>query len=128
MTEQTEQTAHVEQAEGAGQPAAPVVRRVDARHRYEILVAEERAGLTAYRDRGDRRVFFHTEIDDAYAGQGLASILVEQALNDVRATGMRIVPVCPYVAKFLKKHEEFADITDAVTPEVLQWLDGELGR
>ncbi|MFB8403240.1 GNAT family N-acetyltransferase [Streptomyces sp. NPDC055912] len=106
----------------------PVVRRVDPRHRYEILVGDQRAGLTAYRDRDDRRVFFHTEIDDAYAGQGLASILVEQALTDVRASGMRIVPVCPYVAKFLKKHEEFADITDPVTPEVLQWLEGQLAR
>ncbi|MFB7391107.1 GNAT family N-acetyltransferase [Streptomyces sp. NPDC056191] len=106
----------------------PVVRRVDPRHRYEILVGDQRAGLTAYRDRDDRRVFFHTEIDDAYAGQGLASILVEQALTDVRASGKRIVPVCPYVAKFLKKHEEFADITDPVTPEVLQWLEGQLAR
>ncbi|MFB7212927.1 GNAT family N-acetyltransferase [Streptomyces sp. NPDC056255] len=106
----------------------PVVRHVDARHRYEILVDDNRAGLTAYRDRDDRRVFFHTEIDDAYAGQGLAAILVEQALTDVRASGMRIVPVCPYVAKFLKKHEEFADITDPVTPEILTWLDGQLGR
>ncbi|MFF8506854.1 GNAT family N-acetyltransferase [Streptomyces sp. NPDC015492] len=106
----------------------PVVRRVDPRHRYEILVDEQRAGLTAYRDREDRRVFFHTEIDEAYAGRGLASILVEQALTDVRASGMRIVPVCPYVAKFLKKHEEFADITDPVTPEVLEWLDGVLKR
>ncbi|MFF8378378.1 GNAT family N-acetyltransferase [Streptomyces sp. NPDC015661] len=107
---------------------APVVRRVDARHRYEILVDGERAGLTAYRDRDDRRVFFHTEVGDAYAGQGLAAILVEQALTDVRASGMRIVPVCPYVAKFLKKHEEFADITDPVTPEVREWLDGQLRR
>ncbi|MFE6222572.1 MULTISPECIES: GNAT family N-acetyltransferase [unclassified Streptomyces] len=107
---------------------APVVRRVDARHRYEILVGDQRAGLTAYRDRDDRRVFFHTEVDDAFAGQGLAGILVEQALNDVRAAGLRIVPVCPYVAKFLKKHEEFADITDPVTPDVLTWLDGQLGR
>ena len=106
----------------------PVVRRVDERHRYEILVDGARAGLTAYRDRDDRRVFFPTEIDDAYAGQGLAGILVEHALTDVRASGMRIVPVCPYVAKFLKKHEEFADITDPVTPEVLQWLDAALGR
>lgn len=106
----------------------PVVRHVDARHRYEILVDGNRAGLTAYRDRDDRRVFFHTEIDDAYAGQGLAAILVEQALTDVRASGMRIVPVCPYVAKFLKKHQEFADITDPVTPEILTWLDGQLGR
>ncbi|MFB8032440.1 GNAT family N-acetyltransferase [Streptomyces sp. NPDC056004] len=106
----------------------PVVRHVDARHRYEIVVDDNRAGLTAYRDRDDRRVFFHTEIDDAYAGQGLAAILVEQALTDVRTSGMRIVPVCPYVAKFLKKHQEFADITDPVTPEILTWLDGQLGR
>ncbi|MEK0099619.1 GNAT family N-acetyltransferase [Streptomyces sp. NPDC056121] len=107
---------------------APIVRHADDRHRYEILVDEKRAGLTAYRDRDGQRVFFHTEIDDAYAGQGLAAILVEQALTDVRASGMRIVPVCPYVAKFLTKHQEFADITDPVTPEVLTWLDSRLGR
>ncbi|MGW2564114.1 GNAT family N-acetyltransferase [Streptomyces sp. NPDC001514] len=107
---------------------APTVQRVDARHRYEILVDGKRAGLTAYRDRDEQRVFFHTEIDDAFAGQGLASVLVQQALTDVRAAGKRIVPVCPYVAKFLKKHDEFADITDPVTPEVLQWLETALTR
>ncbi|GAA2313661.1 N-acetyltransferase [Streptomyces kunmingensis] len=110
------------------QPATtpPTVERVDARHRYVIQVEGSIAGFTAYRDRDDRRVFFHTEIDDAYAGQGLASVLVREALDDVRRAGIRIVPVCPYVAKFLKKHEEYADITDPVTPEVLEWLDGQL--
>ncbi|MFF2935096.1 bifunctional pirin family protein/GNAT family N-acetyltransferase [Streptomyces mirabilis] len=108
-------------------PAAPTVERNDARHRYEILVDGKRAGLTAYRDRGEQRVFFHTEVDDAFAGQGLAARLVEYALTDVRALGMRIVPVCPYVAKFLKKHDEFADITDPVTPDVQAWLDTQLG-
>ncbi|WP_369386832.1 GNAT family N-acetyltransferase [Streptomyces sp. CG1] len=107
--------------------AAPAVERNDVKHRYEILIDGERAGLTAYRDRGEQRVFFHTEIDEAFAGQGLASRLVEEALTDVRASGKRIVPVCPFVAKFLKNHEEFADITDAVTPDVLEWLDTELG-
>ncbi|MCX5588379.1 GNAT family N-acetyltransferase [Streptomyces erythrochromogenes] len=116
------------EASDSATPAAPVVRRVDARHRYEILVDEQRAGLTAYRDRDDQRVFFHTEIDDAYAGRGLAAVLVEQALTDVRAAGKRIVPVCPYVAKYLTKHQEFRDITDPVTPEVLTWLDAQLGR
>ncbi|MFJ8826561.1 GNAT family N-acetyltransferase [Streptomyces sp. NPDC102467] len=106
----------------------PVVERLDARHRYTIQVDGSTAGFTAYRDRDDRRVFFHTEIDDAHAGQGLASILVREALDDVRRAGLRIVPVCPYVAKFLKKHEEYADITDPVTPEVLEWLDGQLKR
>ncbi|MGW1501136.1 GNAT family N-acetyltransferase [Streptomyces mirabilis] len=102
---------------------APTVRRVDTEHRYEILVDGETAGLTAYRDRSDQRVFYHTEIDDAFAGQGLASLLVQQALTDTRAAGKRIVPVCPYVAKFLKKHHEYADMADPVTPEVLLWLE-----
>ncbi|MGW3513656.1 GNAT family N-acetyltransferase [Streptomyces sp. NPDC000994] len=106
---------------------APTVQRADAKHRYEILVDGKHAGLTAYRDRGEQRVFYHTEIDDAFAGQGLASRLVQEALTDVRESGKRIVPVCPYVAKFLKRHEEFADITDPVTPDVLQWLDTQLG-
>ncbi|MFB6813488.1 GNAT family N-acetyltransferase [Streptomyces sp. NPDC056347] len=104
---------------------APVVERVDARHRYTIQVDGEPAGFTVYRDRDGQRVFYHTEIDDAFAGRGLASILVTAALNDVRDSGMRIVPVCPYVAKYLKKHDEFSDITDPVTPEVLQWLQGD---
>ncbi|MET9593834.1 GNAT family N-acetyltransferase [Streptomyces sp. NPDC006516] len=108
--------------------ATPTVENVDARHRYEIRVGEVRAGLTAYRDRDQQRVFFHTEIDDAFAGQGLASVLVREALDHVRASGKRIVPVCPYVAKFLKKHEEFADITDPVTPEVLEWLEAARRR
>ncbi len=101
---------------------APVVRRVDARHRYEILVGETTAGFTAYRDQEDRRVFHHTEIDETFAGQGLAATLVREALTDVRAAGKRIVPVCPYVAKYLHKHGDFADITVPVTPEVLTWL------
>ncbi|WP_432152959.1 GNAT family N-acetyltransferase [Streptomyces tricolor] len=104
----------------------PVVERVDARNRYEIRVDGKRAGLTAYRDHGAQRVFHHTEIDDAFAGQGLASRLVQEALTDVRESGKRIVPVCPYVAKFLQRHDEFADLVDPVTPDVLRWLETEL--
>src|SRR5687767_40679 len=108
-------------------PTAPIVERADARHRYEILVDGKRAGLTEYRDRDEQRVFFHTEVDDAFAGQGLAARLVQAALEDVRESGKRIVPVCPYVAKFLTRHAEFDDITDPVTPDVLRWLEAELG-
>ncbi|MFJ9928400.1 GNAT family N-acetyltransferase [Streptomyces misionensis] len=103
-------------------PAAPVVERVEDRHRYEILVDGELAGFTEYLDRDEQRVFYHTEVGDAFAGQGLASRLVEQALIDVRRAGKRVVPVCPYVASFLRKHEEFADIADPVTPDVRHWL------
>ncbi|MFD5318490.1 GNAT family N-acetyltransferase [Streptomyces sp. NPDC127098] len=112
--------------EPATEPTPRVARAAD-RDRYEISVGDEPAGLAAYRDRGDRRVFYHTEIADAFGGRGLAATLVTAALNDTRAAGMRIVPVCPYVAKYLKKHGEFADITDPVDREVLAWLKETLG-
>lgn len=85
-----------------------------AKHRYEIRDGETVAGLAAYRLPDDTHVdFVHTEVDEAYNGQGLASKLVAFALSDVRAKGKRIIPHCPYVAKWLKRHgEEFADITD----------------
>ncbi|WP_055589035.1 GNAT family N-acetyltransferase [Peterkaempfera griseoplana] len=102
--------------------ADPVVEHADGRNRYEILVDGVLAGFTEYRDREQQRVFFHTEIDDAHAGQGLASVLVRQALTDVRDAGKRVVPVCPYVAKYLSGHPDFTDITDPVTPEIRHWL------
>ncbi|SEO45647.1 GNAT family N-acetyltransferase [Actinacidiphila rubida] len=106
---------------------APVVELADQRHRYEVLVGGRLAGFTEYRDRDAQRVFFHTEIDEAFAGQGLASVLVQQALDDVRTSEMRIVPVCPYVAGFLRKHQEFSDITDPVTPDIRHWLRTQIG-
>ncbi|GHB71272.1 N-acetyltransferase [Streptomyces viridiviolaceus] len=104
----------------------PTVQRVDDKHRYEIHVDGRMAGFTAYRDHGDQRVFYHTEIDDAFAGQGLASQLVQRALTDVRDVGKRVVAVCPYVAKYLTRHDEFADVADPVTPEIRRWLDQAL--
>ncbi|MFZ3561678.1 GNAT family N-acetyltransferase [Streptomyces sp. BH055] len=103
----------------------PVVEHRPDEQRYVITVDGERAGLTEYRDRDGQRVFFHTEVDDRFAGQGLASILVTEALADVRAAGKRVVPVCPYWAKYVKKRaEETADVVDAVTPEILNWVRG----
>ena len=85
-----------------------------AKHRYEILDGETVAGFADYRLSDDEHVdFVHTEVSEAYNGQGLASKLVAYALADVREKGKRIIPHCPYVAGWLKRHgEEFADITD----------------
>jgi uncharacterized protein len=77
--------------------------------------------LAAVADRGNQRVFYHTEVDERFGGRGLATILVNEALEATRADGKRVVAVCPMVAAFLKKHTEFRDITDPVTPEILRW-------
>lgn len=89
--------------------------------RYTIAVEGKQVGFADFADRGDQRVFHHTEVDPSYGGRGLATILVEQALNEARAEGKRIVPVCSMIGTVLKKHPEYDDITDAVTPEMERW-------
>jgi uncharacterized protein len=95
---------------------------VTAEHqRYTIAVDDKTVGFAEFTDRGDQRVFYHTEIDPAFGGRGLATILVKEALDAARDDGKRIVPVCSMIATVLKKHPEFDDITDPVTPEVIGW-------
>ena len=94
-----------------------------AEGKYTIAVDGETVGLAAVADRGNQRVFYHTEVEEQFGGRGLATILVAEALAATRADGKRVVPLCPMVAAFIKKHPEFADITDPVTPAVLQWVE-----
>lgn len=96
------------------------VRNVVEAHHYEITVDGEHAGLTAYVDTGDQRIFYHTEIVDRFGGHGLAGTLVSAALTDTRAAGKRIVAVCPYVAEYVGKHHDFDDILDPVTPAAIE--------
>lgn len=91
---------------------APDVEVTDQpqRLRYEITVDGERAGFTQYADHHGVRTFVHTEIDDRFEGMGLASRLIHDALADVRARGMTIVPQCPFVRSYVERHPEVADL------------------
>ena len=74
--------------------------------KYTIAVDGQTVGLATVADRGNQRVFYHTEVDERFGGRGLATILVNEALEATRADGKRVVAVCPMVAAFLKKHTE----------------------
>ncbi|ODR10644.1 GNAT family N-acetyltransferase [Mycolicibacillus koreensis] len=95
----------------------PTITHVDQHHRYEIAVDGTRAGLSAYVDNDTQRIFYHTEVGEDFAGQGLASKLTGAALADTQAAGKRIVAICSLVAGYVDKHHEFDDIVDPVTPE-----------
>ena len=94
-----------------------------AEGKYTIAVDGETVGLAAVADHGNQRVFYHTEVDERFGGRGLATILVAKALGAPRGDGKRVVPLCPMVAAFIKKHPEFNDITDKATPELLRWVE-----
>jgi predicted GNAT family acetyltransferase len=84
---------------------AITVTRNDEESRYEIRADDVLAGFAAFDRRPGSIRFIHTEIDDAFQGQGLAGKLASAALTDAAASGDAIVPLCPYIAKYLETHE-----------------------
>ena len=73
-------------------------------------------------DRDGQRVFTHTEVDDNFEGRGLATILVNEALQATREAGLRIVAVCPMVANYVEKHAELSDVVEPVDRDIKRWL------
>lgn len=92
--------------------------------RYEALAEFGVAGKAYWVDAPDtdqpERIFFHTEVDDAFEGQGVASQLVRFALDHAIEHGFRIVPVCPYVKSWLQKHDDYAEHAVAINPRHLE--------
>ena len=84
-----------------------------AQHRYEITVDGELAGFAVYYLEQQRIVFIHTEVGIAYEGQGLGSRLARESLDDVRKRGLRVVPACPFYARYIRTHPEYQDLTRA---------------
>jgi predicted GNAT family acetyltransferase len=82
----------------------------EAEHRYEAYLDGDLAGFIVYLDEARGRVFLHTEVDPAFEGKGVGGQLVKGALESVRARGAKMVPVCPFVTAYLKRHPEYADI------------------
>lgn len=85
--------------------ATTTVRRNDDSGRYEVFVGDDVAGFTTFEQSDQGLVFAHTVIDEAFAGRGLGSTLVGEAMADLVTRGEAVVPVCPFVVAYLRKRE-----------------------
>jgi predicted GNAT family acetyltransferase len=81
-----------------------------ARSRYELRDDGHLVGFTEYHERKGVLVFPHTVITEPKRREGYGSTLVRGALDDVRAKGRRIVAECPFVARFVAEHTDYADL------------------
>lgn len=86
------------------------VRDVPESERYEVSVDGELAGFAAYRRRGDEVVFVHTDVAEGYEGRGVGGALARAALDDVRGRGLRAVPMCPFIAAWIRRHPDYHDL------------------
>ncbi|EFM49694.1 GNAT family N-acetyltransferase [Corynebacterium matruchotii] len=78
--------------------------------RYLITVDGRDAGYADYIQGDGVRDFHHTVIDPEFRGQGLSKPLIQAALDDTRAAGDKVRPLCSAVAGFIEKHPEYRDL------------------
>jgi len=106
------------------------VRHNAERQRFELLDAGNVIGKAAYKEYdgggSPARIFYHTVVNEEYGGQGLAGRLATAALDETAGAGVGIVPVCPFIKKFLTKHPEYAERVVPVKPAHLEFLDTAL--
>lgn len=79
--------------------------------RFEL----DSAGVTAiaaYEERGGSVAITHTEVPAAANGQGIGSALIKGALADIRRRGLKLLPICAFVAAYLERHPEDQDLVD----------------
>jgi predicted GNAT family acetyltransferase len=81
--------------------------------RFVVTADGELAGSVQYQLEDGRIVFTHTEIDPRFEGHGLASTLTRHALDEARARGVGVVPLCPFVRTYIARHGEYLDLVPA---------------
>ncbi|RDE04839.1 GNAT family N-acetyltransferase [Sphingomonas aracearum] len=80
-----------------------------AEQQFTLEVSGETA-VAAYQREGDVIVFTHTVVPPAIEGHGVGSKLIRGALDAARDQGLRVVPQCPFVAAYIQRHPEYADL------------------
>ena len=90
-------------------PDISAVSHDPARGRFEIRTDAGTAVL-AYERRGDVLEMMHTEVPEASEGQGYGATLAEAALDFARRDGATVIPSCPFVAAFIERHPDYADL------------------
>jgi len=78
-------------------------------NRFE-LDADGHVAFSNYRRDGNMLTILHTEVPAALNGRGIGSALARGLLDIARAEGLKVRPLCPFVAAYVTKHREYADL------------------
>ena len=79
-------------------------------NRFEARDGETLAGFAAYGHTPELVAFVHTEVDPAFEGRGVGSLLARAGIESVQAEGLRVLAVCPFIAGWLLRHPQYAHL------------------
>ena len=78
--------------------------------RFEADLGSGSRAIAEYRLGEGTIAFTHTEVPSAFEGQGVATALIGFALQSARERGLKVAPICPFVAAYMKAHAEVQDL------------------
>jgi predicted GNAT family acetyltransferase len=95
------------------------VTDVPERERFEARDdADALAGVLTYQLTGAVIAYTHTKVEPEFEGQGAGSALVRAAMDDARARGRTVVPICPFLSKWLEGHHDYDGIVARSTRKI----------
>ncbi len=82
----------------------------EERQTFDALIGQERATLE-YRSNKEGKIFLtHTEVPPSMQGKGVGSKLLLHVFDYIRENNMRLIPVCPFVKSYIKRHPEYLNL------------------
>ena len=87
------------------------VRDNAERKRFEIDLGDSCA-IAEYTLPAGKIMFTHTEVPPEHEGKGIGSALIRAGLASARERGLKVIPICPFFAAYLRKHAEEQDLLD----------------
>jgi predicted GNAT family acetyltransferase len=85
------------------------IYRNDSAHRFEVAFGKKIAKIDYARSNG-RLNLLHTEVPKEYQGQGIGSDLAKAALEYARTEKLEVIPTCPFISSYIRRHPQYLDI------------------
>ena len=92
--------------------ATPEVHDNEERKRFEIDLGDGTFAFAQYNLIPGKIMFTHTEVPEAHGGRGLGTALIRAGLASARERGLKVIPICPFFAAYMERHEEVQDLLD----------------
>ena len=92
--------------------ASLTVRDNPDRRRVEIELGDGSVAIAEYTLPAGKIMFTHTEVPEAHEGKGIGTALIRFALDAARERGLKVIPICPFFADYMKKNADVQDLLD----------------
>ena len=81
----------------------------EAENRYEMSF-ENTISFIEYEKEGDNISLLHTEVNPSLEGRGVGTAIVEKVLKAIEEKGLQLIPLCPFVVAYIKRHPDWERI------------------